>query len=133
MQRWLESYSYDVVVSSLLARLQDAWVCWNCDGREDVSLVRDLSLGELFLDMRLRRVVGSPMKLDFLVREGQVTCARSAHKQFFLGSDTGPKSAATAQGLTGAKVAEFLGKQLRVCFASRARMPHPTLLEELVL
>jgi hypothetical protein len=86
MQRWLESYSYDVVVSSLLARLQVVWVCWNCDGREDVSLVRDLSLGGLFLDTRWRRVVGTPMKVDFLVREGQVTCARSATKQFLLDS-----------------------------------------------
>src|SRR5258707_467973 len=59
MQRWLESYSYDVVVSSLLARLQDVWVCWNCNGREDVSLVRDLSLGGLFLLTRWRRFVGS--------------------------------------------------------------------------
>ena len=85
MQRWLESYSYDVVVSSLLARPQDVWVCWNCNGREDVSLVRDLSLGGLFLLTRWRRVIGTPMKVDFLVREGQVTCARSAHKHFFLG------------------------------------------------
>jgi hypothetical protein len=72
MQRWLESYSYDVVVSSLLARLQDVWVCWNCNGREDVSQVRDMSLTGLFLDTRWRRVIGTPMKVDFLVGEGQI-------------------------------------------------------------
>jgi len=110
MQRWLESYSYDVVVSSLLARLQDVWVCCNCNGREDVSLVRDLSLGGLFLDTRWRRVVGTPMKVDFLVREGQVTCARTAHKQFFLGN------------------------RRRACFTvSAVRMHRPTFLLELVL
>jgi len=76
MQRWLESYSYDVGVSSLLARLQDVWVCWNCNGREDVSLVRDLSLGGLFLDTRWRRVVGTPMKVDFLVRTAEILPAR---------------------------------------------------------
>ena len=51
---------------------QDVWVCWQCDGREDVSRVRDLSLGGLFLETRSPRAIGSPTKVDFLVGEGQI-------------------------------------------------------------
>ena len=51
---------------------QDVWVCWQCNGREDVSRVRDLSLGGLFLETRSPRAIGSPTKVDFLVGEGQI-------------------------------------------------------------
>ena len=51
---------------------QEVWVCWNCNGHDDVSRVRDMSLGGLFLDTRWRRVIGTPMKVDFLVGEGQI-------------------------------------------------------------
>jgi PilZ domain len=51
---------------------QDVWVCWQCNGRDDVSRVRDLSLGGLFLETRSPRAVGSLTKVDFLVGEGQI-------------------------------------------------------------
>jgi PilZ domain len=57
---------------SRIATTQDVWVCWQCDGRDDVSRVRDLSLGGLFLETRSPRAIGSPTKVDFLVGEGQI-------------------------------------------------------------
>src|SRR5712664_4178370 len=58
--------------NSRIAMTQDVWVCWQCNGREDVSRVRDLSLGGLFLETRSPRAIGSPTKVDFLVGEGQI-------------------------------------------------------------
>jgi hypothetical protein len=55
-----------------IATLVDVWVCWNCNGREDISRVRDMGIGGLFLNTRLRRATGTPMKIDFLVQEGQI-------------------------------------------------------------
>ena len=51
---------------------QDLWVCWNCNGRDDISRVRDLSLGGLFLETPTLRTVGASTKVDFLVSEGQI-------------------------------------------------------------
>ena len=51
---------------------QDVWVCWQCNGRDDVSRVGDLSLGGLFLETASSRAIGSPTKVDFLVGEGQI-------------------------------------------------------------
>jgi hypothetical protein len=48
------------------------WVCWQCNGREDISRVRDLSLGGLFLETKAHRAVGVSTKIDFLVDEGQI-------------------------------------------------------------
>jgi hypothetical protein len=50
----------------------DVWVCWQCNGRDDVSRVRDLSLGGLFLETPATRAVGAATKVDFLVSEGQI-------------------------------------------------------------
>lgn len=58
--------------NSRIAASQDVWVCWHCNGRDDVSRVRDLSLGGLFLETLLLRAIGSPTKIDFLVSEGQI-------------------------------------------------------------
>ena len=52
--------------------LQDVWICWQCNGREDVSRVRDLSLGGLFVETPTLRAIGTPTKVDFLVGEGQI-------------------------------------------------------------
>jgi hypothetical protein len=41
-------------------------------GRDDVSRVRDLSLGGLFFNTRKTRPVGTAIKVDFLVQEGQI-------------------------------------------------------------
>jgi hypothetical protein len=50
----------------------DVWVCWRCDGWEDVSRVCDLSVGGLFLSTPVPRPLGVRARLDFLVPEGQI-------------------------------------------------------------
>jgi PilZ domain len=50
----------------------DVWVYWQCNGREDVSRVRDMSLGGLFLETDKPRAPGILAKLHFLVQEGQI-------------------------------------------------------------
>lgn len=48
------------------------WVYWRCDGREDVSRVRNLSLGGLFVQTSETRPIGVRANLHFLVQEGQI-------------------------------------------------------------
>ena len=48
------------------------WVYWNCKGREDTSRVRDLSMRGLFVQTERVRDVDAPIRLDFLVEEGQI-------------------------------------------------------------
>ena len=48
------------------------WVYWRCNGKEDVSRVRDLGAGGLFITTPSPRPVGMKAKLDFLVQEGQI-------------------------------------------------------------
>lgn len=55
-----------------MAMSEEVWVCWHCNGRDDISRVRDLSLGGLFLETPQPRAVGATTKVDFLVREGQI-------------------------------------------------------------
>jgi hypothetical protein len=48
------------------------WVYWYCWGCDDVSRVRDLSPGGLFVETATPRGVGLTVKLEFLVQEGQI-------------------------------------------------------------
>jgi len=48
------------------------WVFWICDGRDEISQVRDLGLGGLFVETPRPRAVGATTTLDFLVHEGQI-------------------------------------------------------------
>ena len=45
---------------------------WHCHGREDVSLVRDLSMGGLFIETPSVKAEGVRARLHFLVQEGQI-------------------------------------------------------------
>ena len=45
---------------------------WQCHGREDVSSVRDMSMGGLFLETPQPRAEGVLTRLHFLVQEGQI-------------------------------------------------------------
>ncbi|SRR5712692_8382808 len=51
---------------------EDVWVYWRCNGRDDVSHVRDLSVGGLFIETPKPWPVGAVAKIDFLVQEGQI-------------------------------------------------------------
>jgi PilZ domain len=48
------------------------WVDWRCAGREDISRVRNLSLGGLYVETHKSKGVGSTTMLEFLVQEGQI-------------------------------------------------------------
>ncbi len=50
----------------------DVWVYWRCQGREDVSPVRNVSMGGLFLETPQRKTAGVQTRLHFLVQEGQI-------------------------------------------------------------
>ena len=50
----------------------DVWVYWKCQGRDDVSQVRNMSMGGLFIETPHDRPSGSVTRLDFLVAEGQI-------------------------------------------------------------
>lgn len=50
----------------------DVWVCWKCQGRDDISLVRNMSMGGLFIETAQPRPTGTATRLDFLVAEGQI-------------------------------------------------------------
>jgi hypothetical protein len=56
-----------------LPATQDVWVYWECGGRADVSRVRDLSTGGIFIETTLRRTKGEAVRVHFLVQEGQIS------------------------------------------------------------
>ena len=47
-------------------------VYWHCNGREDVSPVRDISFGGLFIETSTPRPVGAAARIEFLAQEGQI-------------------------------------------------------------
>lgn len=51
---------------------EGVYVLWNFRGREDLSRVRDLGVGGLFIETRGLKDLGAPVKVYFLVREGQI-------------------------------------------------------------
>jgi hypothetical protein len=52
---------------------EDIWLCWRCNGRDDVSRVLDISIDGLFIATPHVSVKeGMPAKLDFLVQEGRI-------------------------------------------------------------
>ena len=56
-----------------LKAVEDIWVCWRCNGRDDISRVLDISHDGLFLETpHLAVKEGMPAKLDFLVQEGSI-------------------------------------------------------------
>jgi hypothetical protein len=51
---------------------EDVWVLWQCDGREVVSPVRDISVGGIFIETQTPRSAGAVANLYFLVPDGQI-------------------------------------------------------------
>lgn len=45
---------------------------WKCQGRDDLSPVRNISMGGLFIETREAQPSGTLTRLDFLVAEGQI-------------------------------------------------------------
>jgi hypothetical protein len=47
-------------------------VYWSCAERSDVSRIRNLSFGGIFIETRAPQPVGTKAEIDFLVEEGQI-------------------------------------------------------------
>jgi hypothetical protein len=75
---------------------ENVWVYWSCDGRADVSPVRDMSMGGIFLKTPKAKPVGSLVNLHFLVQEGLIR-ADAVVKYVKSGSGVGMKFAAVSQ------------------------------------
>ena len=48
------------------------WVYWECNGDRDVSRVKDMSVGGLFIETPRIKRLGATTDLHFLVQEGQI-------------------------------------------------------------
>ena len=59
-------------LSSRVKTADGVWVIWTCGGRDEISRVRDLSPGGLFIETGCPRAIGAESQLDFLVQEGQI-------------------------------------------------------------
>lgn len=65
--------SYSRRALTRLPASEDIWVCWRCNGRDDVSPVLDISIDGLFIQTpHLNVKEGMAAKLDFLVQEGRI-------------------------------------------------------------
>jgi hypothetical protein len=65
--------SYSRRALSRLRASEDIWVCWRCNGRDDISHVLDISIDGLFIQTpHLKVKEGMHAKLDFLVQEGRI-------------------------------------------------------------
>jgi|HubBroStandDraft_2_1064218.scaffolds.fasta_scaffold12912_4 hypothetical protein len=84
-------------------------VFWTCAGKDDLSPVRNVSTGGLFLDTPQYRVVGAIAKLDFLVPEGQIR-AEAVIKRVERGRGLGMKFIAVREE-DRRRLAEFLRRQ----------------------
>ena len=112
-----------------IAALVDVWVCWNCNGREDISRVRDMSIGGLFLNTRLRRATGTPMKIDFLVQEGQIRADAVAGPRLgYSPNRTGPPKLRPARRAVCGRGDDFCNPRVQVygCWERHCR-PTPNL------
>jgi hypothetical protein len=58
--------------SSRFAAPDFVYVYWRGEGMDDISAVRNLSVGGLFLSTHRRQQTGATVKMEFLVQEGQI-------------------------------------------------------------
>jgi len=72
MKTVLQSHSFSRRLSSRVGTPEGVWVYWRCNGRDDLSSVSDLSPRGLFIETSDTRPLGATVKIDFLVREGQI-------------------------------------------------------------
>ncbi len=101
---------------------EGVWVLWTCDGRDEISQVRDLSLGGLFVETASPRAVGSTTTLDFLVQEGQIS-ASAVVRHLNPGHGVGLKFTAVRDG-DRSHLAALVSRQprLRQALPAPARM-----------
>ena len=59
-------------LNSRVESKNSVWVYWECNGDRDVSRVKDMSVGGLFIETRRIKRLGAATSLHFLVQEGQI-------------------------------------------------------------
>ena len=68
-----KNHSYSRRALSRLPASEDIWVCWRCNGLDDVSRVLDINIDGMFIQTpHLSVKEGMPARLDFLVQEGRI-------------------------------------------------------------
>ena len=75
---------------------ENLWVLLQCDGRDAVSRVRDISSGGLFIEIPQPRSVGAVAKLYFFVPEGEIK-ARAVVRHVEPDNGVGLKFTATGE------------------------------------
>jgi hypothetical protein len=90
---------------------EGVWVFWSCDGGDEISHVRDLSLGGVFVGTASPRAVGATTRLDFLLQEGQIR-ADAVVRHLNPGHGVGLKFTAVGDG-DRSQLAAFLKRLSR--------------------
>src|SRR5215469_2083232 len=70
--RMLQSASCLRRRTSRIEASEGVYAFWSCDGRDELSRVRDLSLGGLFIESPAEENIGALVKLNFLAGEGPI-------------------------------------------------------------
>lgn len=96
----------------------NVWVYWKCQGREDVSLVRNMSMGGLFIETPQTKPAGMLTRLDFLVEEGQIR-ADAVVRHATIGAGIGLKFTALSE-LDRPKLAALITRLRRAQHVSSA-------------
>ena len=73
MDLLLRRPSFSRRLTSRVDTMEGVSVYWRCNGREDVSRVRNLGSGGLFVETPTQQPVGAEATIGFLVEEGQIT------------------------------------------------------------
>lgn len=73
----LQSELYSRRVTPRAEAGDPVYTFWYCDGQAELSHVRNLNLGGIFIETSVRKELGALVELHFLVSEGQI-CARAA-------------------------------------------------------
>jgi hypothetical protein len=95
-------------LTSRVEAATDVWVYWECSHRKDVSRVRNVGMGGLFLETPHRFGKGLMAKLHFLVDEGQIR-AEAAVRHTTPGKGLGMRFTAVHQQ-DGAQLAALLNR-----------------------
>lgn len=69
---------------------EGVYAFWSCHGLGDLSRVRNLNLGGIFIETAAQKESGAPVELHFLVSEGQI-CVNAVVRHVSPGDGMGLK------------------------------------------
>jgi hypothetical protein len=59
-------------LSARIEAREDAWICWNYDGRDEFSRISNVGMGGIFIETTKTEKIGAKTKIDFLGGEGHI-------------------------------------------------------------